>query len=304
MLIYIHIGFPKTATTTLQSHFFSRLPGINYVGFPDSEVDDNLRKFIETITDAESLEYSESEVKEYLNHLINDSQSWPVLLSEETLSTGSFLSGRVSRLEIAKRLCSLFPKAKIIVTIREQSAMLKSFYLQMQKQQRGCRLDLHEWIAVQSNRSHRENVFMYFDYDKILKVYEELFGAENVTVLLFEEFKSDPERYLATLRSLFPLGDEKFWQETADLFSSQNENRTITKGDAWLNDQVSRYGAFKSLVPKYIKRQIRKFTSNTSSVEIEFTAEELAIISERYRISNLELMNRHKLNLKHYGYSC
>lgn len=31
---YVHIGWPKTATTTLQRHFFDKHPGIENVGHP------------------------------------------------------------------------------------------------------------------------------------------------------------------------------------------------------------------------------------------------------------------------------
>ncbi|WP_201020883.1 hypothetical protein, partial [Pseudoalteromonas sp. H71] len=35
--IYLHVGYPKTATSALQKHVFPELQGLNYIGKNESE---------------------------------------------------------------------------------------------------------------------------------------------------------------------------------------------------------------------------------------------------------------------------
>jgi len=53
---FIHIGFPKTATTTLQNHLFSKHPGIHYLGKPYR--DDDLTGMIRSLVMQESTVYN------------------------------------------------------------------------------------------------------------------------------------------------------------------------------------------------------------------------------------------------------
>ena len=129
--VFIHIGYPKTATTTLQNHFFKNLNGFDLIGQPLTRENSDMQKFIHKITDSEALEYDEEKIKEELNHFLTDNKN--IIISEESFSTGSSLSGRVDRVQIAKRLKSLFHNAKIILVLREQKSIVKSYYLQKKK---------------------------------------------------------------------------------------------------------------------------------------------------------------------------
>jgi len=139
-----------------------------------------MQKIIHIITDCETIEYNENHLKNDIEKYITDNSK--LLISEESFSTGSSLSGRVDRYQIAKRLKSLFPNAKIIIFIREQKSILKSTYLQKIKIDNNFKLQFSEWIDENVNSIHKENIFQYFYYTKLIELYEALFGLKNIKI--------------------------------------------------------------------------------------------------------------------------
>ena len=63
---YIHIGYPKTGSTTLQKAFFSKHPEIFHLGVPPSIPSDAWNKIQIDLLYKDSLRYSPARVREAL----------------------------------------------------------------------------------------------------------------------------------------------------------------------------------------------------------------------------------------------
>ena len=130
--IYIHIGYPKTGTTSIQANIFAQLNQIDYIGQPYNSAYDKSQVIVHTLTDCEEMEYNAHRLCQLIDDYCSDYNK--LLISEETFSTGSNLSGRVDRFTIANRLKKIAPDATILISLREQSSIIKSFYLQLLSQ--------------------------------------------------------------------------------------------------------------------------------------------------------------------------
>jgi hypothetical protein len=178
----IHIGYAKTGTTFLQQLVFPNLLGINYQHKLAS------KKALYPMIVFDSIDYDLAQVEESLKSLENDQ---PMLLSEEQL-TGSFYQNLAcNRTAIAQGLKTLGFN-KVIVTIRNQLDALPSLYAQYIHE--GGVLPMHDFFSL-DEAFHRFNPTFnpgYLCYDRLIHRYHELFGKENVLILLNEELRSDP----------------------------------------------------------------------------------------------------------------
>ena len=107
------------------------------------------------------------------------------------------------------RIAAAQPGAKIIAILREPAAFLHSLHLQMLQNGTETERDLRTALALESERragrripprAHWPEALMYSErvrYVEQLRRYHDVFAAEQVLVLVYDDFRSDN---LATLR--------------------------------------------------------------------------------------------------------
>lgn len=135
----LHIGPPKTGTTTLQELVFPALKTVCFLGKPwwNPQVPYDkcvaLHRAIDSVTKASDSEYDADAaafaVQDWLAHapaaqMQEDGSHLPLMLSEERLA----FSDVVSLETIAARLAKLFPGAEIVYARREPVSGLRSFH--------------------------------------------------------------------------------------------------------------------------------------------------------------------------------
>jgi hypothetical protein len=134
-----------------------------------------------------------------------------------------YLRSRVA----ARGIAELQPDARIIAILREPASFVRSFHLQMVSSNMESQRDLRKAIALEEvrrrgkripRRCHNPAELQYCDhvrYAEQLRRFHEQFGAENVLVLIYEDFRRDNE---AALRSVlrFLEVDEQAQIETVD----------------------------------------------------------------------------------------
>ncbi|MFD1881901.1 hypothetical protein [Paracoccus pacificus] len=133
----LHIGPPKTGTTSLQELVLPRIDGLVYLGKPwfnpDVPYDKcvNLHRAVDSVTKAPlghfDADMARRAVEDWLTHspAFAAASGRPLcLLSEERLT----LSDVVSQVEIAARLSQVFPGAHAVYVRREPVAALLSLY--------------------------------------------------------------------------------------------------------------------------------------------------------------------------------
>ncbi len=194
---FIHIGFPRTASTWLQG-VFSNHPEICFRFRP---------KFF-------NWEDNWLKGRDYYHSLFEAKKGQQIILdSDEAYSIGRQIRktgwnvDKIAKADYdqikpfvssydpwltAERIYQTNPKAKIIAVLRRQDEWFLSAY--------------RFYVATQGE-SYSFNYFLSQDkvgqgfyragfYHSILKVYRDLFGKENVLVLLYEEISEDEKKFL------------------------------------------------------------------------------------------------------------
>ena len=104
------------------------------------------------------------------------------IISDESLIGRVFDKDASDMEPIALMLKRLYPKAKIIVGIREQKSMLKSLHNQYLKD--GGYLSYEKFLEQNMDLDR-------LDYDRYINLLKKLFGKNNVWIYRFEDFKND-----------------------------------------------------------------------------------------------------------------
>jgi hypothetical protein len=191
-----HVGHHKTGTTWLQKGLFIDHPSICLLNNPSQPWN---CPFVKVIVGSSERGYTNQLAHDGLQELIARGgycyakQSDNVaVISAERLS-GHPLSGGVDSFIIAKRLHAVCPDAKIMIGVRHQRSMLASLYVQMVKE--GFIGSFDTFISANSWKRPFFNL-LYIEYHHIVAKYQQLFGAENVMVMLFEDLCANDTRFV------------------------------------------------------------------------------------------------------------
>jgi len=181
--LLIHIGYHKTATTWMQSELFQPVHGYRMLA-------DHAEIFARVVQ-PHGLWFT----PEPMQALIAERRAGlpdghVAVVSSEILSGHPFQAGQMSD-DYARRLKAIAPEAKILVSIRAQQKILPSVY--MQYLLRGGTLPYDRFFAGTDMPGFFGFRPEHFEYDRLVALYQELFGAENVYVLTQESLKADME---------------------------------------------------------------------------------------------------------------
>jgi len=193
--ILIHIGYPKTGTTWFQNKLYPHVNNITF--FNRKVVKEDFILSNALCFDAETLK------QKYSN------QQSTILLSHELLVGGMIHMGGINGFltkEFCDRLHSVFPDGNIILFIRNQIDIIVSAYNQYIRG--GGNYSINKYLYQNSFDSLNKFFFFNFsflEYDKIITLYKNKFGAQNVHVFLFEDFQKDPAKFITNFANKFNL---------------------------------------------------------------------------------------------------
>jgi len=194
--LLIHIGYPKAASTWLQYEIFSQAqagfmsPWGPYQGFnriPEGSEQFIIKNPFRFSPEAVRQVFEPGLYEAYKRGLI------PVLSDELLMSDHA--NNRYWTKEVADRLHAVFPKARILIFIREQKSMIKSSYGQYLIG--AGNVTIRQYI-IGSSKSRRLGFgaicrLDHLEYDLPIKYYQNLFGIDNVLVLPMELLKVDQQ---------------------------------------------------------------------------------------------------------------
>lgn len=292
----------KTGSTWLQEHFFRA------DGLPFRRAD--RRSVNEIFVRPNPLDFDAGRAREALDPFMRETSAeggLPVL-SQERLSGGLSTGGYDSK-EIAGRLAGVFAEARVLIVIREQALMVLSSFKQYAR--KGGVMPLRRLISPTKRlRSTPQFDLAHFEYDRLIRLYRELFGAGRVLVLPYEFLREDPAGFVAEICRFCgvesPPMDEaggranvshsgpvlavKLWFNRFFARGPQNPGCIIPVGENRLVRDA--FALIDRLVPGFVRR----WSDRRMLRRIR------AVAGDRYRESNARTAGMTGLNLAGYGY--
>jgi hypothetical protein len=184
----LHIGYHKTGTTWLQRYVFGD-PGSGF-----SQISGAQR-----LIAVEAFDFRPKRLRRQMGRKVDQTQAQGLVpvLSSERLSGEPHFGGYDSEV-IAERLAAVFPTARILVIIREQTSMFLSIYKEYVR--RGGAASLRQYLAIPSDGYWMPQFrFEFLEYHRLIRYYQNLFGADSVMVLPYELLKSQPGAFLGRI---------------------------------------------------------------------------------------------------------
>lgn len=184
----LHIGYHKTGTSWLQRHVF----GDPEAGF--SQIGGAQR-----LIAVNPFDFRPKRIRKQMERRIGQAQAQGLVpvLSSERLSGEPHFGGYDIEL-IADRLATVFPNARILVVIREQTSMFLSIYKEYIR--RGGAASLRQYLAAPSDGYWMPQFrFEFLEYHRLINRYQDLFGVESVKVLPYELLRVQPEAFLGQI---------------------------------------------------------------------------------------------------------
>ena len=320
---YFHIGFPKSASTTLQKQLFDKHSQINFLGiYPTRNIgqdsdesnkdtkylqNKDLKGFHNCLTNLEGVEYQFSDVEKYFQNI-------KPLLSNEKLNMfsnerfSSVLFAHKDRAEKAKRIKQLFPDAKIVIILRKQIDIIKSQYRDhpfdprnLYSNQKSVSID--EWVE-RDFKNYDISFVKSIEYYKIVKYYSELFGKENVGVFLFEELVNDLELFSKKISNFLDIDE----LETYNLLNSKHENDGVSQNfntyrkfrtqlSSFIPNEIKHNGILKSL-----EQQLFQKLKKGKKQKVNMSVDTKEKIYSYYNEQNKKLAKEYSLELRKYEY--
>ncbi len=211
--LIIHIGIPKTASTTIQNSLFADLHGeslINYLGTAVLRYSDLKDGEVIRSKYSQIMKVLEGKCFNPLDHLLSKDKI--NIFSEEMLANPfivqKFRGVAIDPLENAKIVSRYFDPEeidiKILITLRNQQSMIPSYFVETYRyyannkklNRLGCFLDY-----IQKN----PELFYSWQFDKLLQSWEEAFGKSNIKILFYEDFLDNPQKFSLELSNLLSI---------------------------------------------------------------------------------------------------
>jgi hypothetical protein len=235
---FIHLGLPKTATTCLQTNLFANHSQIHFFGkFSGGGTPSKTRPILRSILNGVTLGDIDQDLhKKIKSQLAYASQNHLIpVLSQEKLAR----ENAEKKQKQAELFSNHFGSCRIILCVREPISYIKSYYTQNLKSfHRRWRRPRPAWMAKMGTAPH------YFDINEWMSVcwddpgspchtlayadtaaiYANVFGKNQVKILLFEEFVRNPPQFIRQLCDYLQINAE----EGVNLIHNKRANEGIT----------------------------------------------------------------------------
>jgi hypothetical protein len=311
MTLILHIGAPKTATSTLQNAFFPRHPGVLFLG---KEVDGRRgwtgwrTPEIQTLMlclERTNLEFQPATdlVAKIVEQVRVEAGAKPVVISSEDLCAFSGIDS-FKKIERVRGLFGALGAIRLVLAVREQVSLLKSLYV---TEHRGEMLKLpdtpQDWYP--SFDQYLDIHFRYawgavlesYRFDAMIDGYESLVGRENIFVYGFDDFRRDPTGTLRKLCAFMGIDeDDASLAETA----GTRENQHYSAREYAFNRAVGSFSGLQSVaafVPASVKKTLRQWRKAGATFDIEPSPDAVRRITDYYRSDNAALFEKRGIRL-------
>jgi len=277
--LVLHIGYPKTATTTIQNRFLYPLHKENKINFLGKAIFKGVNfnpsgALIRRVVRQESIESRECLIVK--NDMINVISNEDISLSFYNIDNQKYLPVR-NPLEtpflLKKELMSfgfLDGNVEVIAVIRNQVDLIYSMYVEGYRLhfRHEPSLDSFDKYINQGMRNKKSGVFLMFYYFDVLEAFSKVFGKNNVHILFFEDLVNDKEFFCKRVASLCDVDSSmlasavRHFDNVKERTHTGNLTPSISMMDAALGF-VAKHGRFRDAL-----RQLKNYKVFQSMVDL------------------------------------
>lgn len=259
---FIIVGASRSGTTTLW-HYLKNHP---QVFMPEKK---ELRFFEQDDYFLQGQTFYESYFKNSEMHKVRGEASPPYFEAGITKRKNNVYRFDSSN-DVPFRIQKMLPDVKIIITLRSPITRTFSQFVKNLRQGKEKYYSLKKAIKAELNgeRSYLNDHTSWIyknTYSIHLKRWFDLFPKENILVLIFENWKKNPETALQKISDFLEVDKTRFSAPELDVVKNKNREPKLL----WLHRLQTKYFG-KSLLGKLIYR-INQKDSNTSLSQDEFT---------------------------------
>lgn len=309
---FLHVGLPKTATTTLQNTLFTNHSEVYYLG--KSATFHNTRgcrseQIYEALTPIFWDRHSRLRVPHTRSKLIEHIGN----VGDRTL-VGSWEGFGQQKNKVFQRTVlntqAVFDDVRLIFTIRNPLTRLPSAYLQALKH---CALHgrhhslpkgvlyrpFEDWLYRSSPSGHN----YHFAFGDNIRFSVQHFGVDKVGVFLFEELLEDPKDFYRRIATFMGIDLEE-----AQAQEQRHMNPALTTEQvAWLQRIDSSAADRKNWLSLSRKERFKKLTTirmegRGEKCRVHLGEEQKAYISKRSQTLNRWIAETFRLDLECHGY--
>lgn len=314
----IHLGIPKTATTTLQVRLFANEKSFHNVGKPDNLLLHRSSssfegRFIESL-----IWHSDHEAAPAMEKLRQLSaqavtRGRRMILSDERLS---YVNVPISLHErIAHRIRQACPDAQILISIREQRSLLQSVYLQSDRMMYAAlgwprdvpkrlirkRLPFNVWLdALLCNPT--QTFAGVTRYAQLSDIYEGVFGKESVFLVPFETMFQQPSPALLELLGV----SEEMLLSVGSGFLNESRKKASSRVGGWhLQRQLDPEMWLRSTpepIWRFYERALSIFSTVAPPISVKWKPEQVSKLAALVAEENAAVSTNYSLPLEKLGY--
>lgn len=208
--ILLHIGLPKTGTTSLQELFFSSHPEVRYFGQTNVWHDPEANIVLRALLLGRSADIAAARTI-----LANAAVQRPaIVISDEALTLGEFMLRatrwpvRSDHIAMARRAREVLGDAQVLIVLRNQADWLQSWHFQGLKSGKYAETYYRAWIDRDLGAS-AERLLGLLEYDVLYTAYRDVFGQHQVHVRFYEQYRDQFEDLAAECAGLICIDADR-----------------------------------------------------------------------------------------------
>jgi hypothetical protein len=308
--LFLHVGYPKTGTSSLQHNLFSGHSEISSL-----QRERNIFLVRQEICNNEEIDFPT--VREDAKAVVAKQPKERIVYSDEayTEPLNARTACDIGPTRVARRLHAVFPPedfdTEVIVVLRKQQDLLLSWYSFMYHEnfKHSTIESINDLIykGTHNGGAVSEAFIEWLDFREVLDAYTESFGQDRVHVLVYEQMSADLPAFLSALCSSLGIGLD----EATEIMETGSKRNISKKNGSYhtpstiynvLGRIKYRFFPFLDSPRKYFGDRVVDAIRNFNSQTVEISDESMQILRSAYAEKNAYVADRYGIDLEHWGY--